>query len=82
MGQIIIDVREPYEYNSGHVAGAINIPVSKIASDKQLRETPLNTRIIVYCRSGNRSAVAQAILGNKGYTHVVNGIDQQQIEAV
>lgn len=63
---VLIDVRTPQEFASGHIAGAINIPVDQIAS--RLSEIPTDMPVIVYCRSGTRSARAQAILAQNDYT--------------
>lgn len=73
----IIDVREPFEYQAGHVDGAVNIPVGEIQSV----ELPRDEAIVVYCRSGARSGMAQQALQAMGYTNVTNGINQQAIES-
>lgn len=74
--QIIIDVREPYEYDAGHVDGALNIPPSELlAGSKQLKDIPKDTKIIVYCRSGSRSNSSIQILEQLGFTDLVNGIN-------
>lgn len=73
---IIIDVREPYEYESGHVEGALNIPPAELlAGPKQLEDVPKDTKIIVYCRSGSRSNSSIQILKQMGFTDLVNGIN-------
>ena len=60
---VLIDVRENYEFNEGHIPGAINIPLGNITKiDYSLDKT-----IIVYCRSGNRSNKAAIKLKNMGY---------------
>ena len=82
MGKLIIDVREPQEYASGHVAGAINLPPSKLMSNlAELSSIAKDTEIILYCRSGSRSNVAMQILKTKGYTNLINGINQDQVKA-
>lgn len=82
MSRLILDVREPQEYASGHVQGAINLPPSKLMSDlSEIADVPKDTEIILYCRSGSRSNVAMQILKTKGYTRLVNGINQSHIEA-
>ena len=69
-GHIIVDVREQFEYNGGHIPGAINIPLTSI-SDEQPSELPdLDQVILVYCRSGRRSKLAAQKLFDIGYTHV------------
>lgn len=65
---ILIDVRTPEEFNSGHIAGAVNIPVEVIAS--RLAEIPSNIPVVVYCRSGNRSATAATILSENDYSEI------------
>lgn len=82
MGKLIIDVRESQEYADGHVAGAINLPPSKLMGDlPELTNIAKDTEIILYCRSGSRSNVAIQILKSKGYTNLVNGINQDQVRA-
>ena len=69
---IILDVRTQEEYDAGHIAGAILIPNETIV-DKQPELLPdLNAEILVYCRSGNRSAQAANKLIAIGYTNVVD----------
>lgn len=65
----IIDVREEYEYNSGHIENAYNIPVSEINKIKK-NEIPLDSVVIVYCKSGNRSSQAGEMLIKLGYKNV------------
>ncbi len=82
MNYTVIDVREPDEYQTGHVAGALNIPPDKLMSGaKQLADLPKDSSIIVYCRTGSRSNVAMNILGTLGFTKIINGINKEQVEA-
>lgn len=82
MKRLIIDVREPVEYDGGHVAGAINLPPSKLMGGlPELAGIAKDTEIILYCRSGSRSNVAMQILRMKGYTNLINGINQDQVKA-
>lgn len=83
MKRLIIDVREPAEYAQSHVPGAINLPPDKLLSNDLgiLAEMPRNTELILYCRSGSRSNTAMQILSMKGYTNLVNGINEQQVAA-
>jgi len=67
---ILVDVRTPEEYASGHIPTAINIPNTEIGSRPPTQD--LSALIIVYCRSGNRSGQAQQVLQGMGYTNVVN----------
>ena len=67
---VILDVRTEEEYQEGHVPGAIVIPNETISSGP-LEELPdLDQAILVYCRSGNRSAQAAKKLAEAGYTQV------------
>ena len=65
----IIDVREEDEYNEGHLINSYNIPLS-ILDNIQNENISLDAKIIVYCRSGNRSKTAQEMLNSMGYTNV------------
>ena len=65
---IIIDVREENEYNTEHVDGAINVSVTNIETLENKYDK--DTKIIVYCKSGNRSKKAQARLIEMGFTNV------------
>ena len=74
MSRIVIDVRSEAEFATGHVNGAINIPYDRIGvSIASVAGVDKSQPIIVYCRSGARSAVAASILAELGYTQVVNG---------
>ncbi|MGB7339166.1 MAG: rhodanese-like domain-containing protein [Phototrophicaceae bacterium] len=65
---LLIDVRTPAEYASGHIAGSINIPVDEIAN--RLAEIPTDMPVVVYCQSGNRSGRAASILMTNDYNQV------------
>ena len=65
---MLIDVRTPEEFASGHIEGAVNIPVEEMAG--RLDEIHGDTPIVVYCRSGNRSATAARILTEAGNASV------------
>lgn len=64
----ILDVRSGDEYDSGHIQGAVLIPVSEL--EGRLEELPEDKPIIVYCRSGSRSASAAGILVENGFGEV------------
>jgi phage shock protein E len=71
-GAIIIDVRTPEEYAEGRIRNAVNIPLSEI--HVRLAEFgPKNKPIIVYCRSGRRSAEAKKMLIDNGFSDVTDG---------
>jgi hydroxyacylglutathione hydrolase len=64
----VIDVRAPEEYAAGHVPGAVNIPHDQVAS--RLAEVPKDKDVVLYCRSGRRSALAGEVLAGNGYTRL------------
>lgn len=67
---VILDVRTPEEYEEKHIPNAILIPNEEI-EEKPLADLPtLDQEILVYCRSGNRSAQAANKLATAGYTSV------------
>ena len=67
---IILDVRTEEEYNSGHIPNAILIPNETITDKTPDLLSNLDAEILVYCRSGNRSAQAAKKLIAIGYTNV------------
>lgn len=70
-GAFLVDVRTEGEFASGSVEGAVNIPLNEVES--RIGEFEGKERIIVFCRSGNRSGQVQAILERHGITEVING---------
>ncbi len=70
--QLVIDVRTPGEFRSGHIPGAINIPYDQIARGIAEFAKDKSRRIVVYCRSGRRSGIARKTLLEMGYTDVTN----------
>lgn len=69
-GHVIVDVRREDEYASGHIPGAILIPNESIGTGKPAELPDLDQIILIYCRSGNRSAQAAQKLADIGYTNV------------
>ncbi len=67
---IIVDVRTKGEYDSGHIENAVLLPVAEIANKAEEVLPDKNAKILVYCRSGNRSATASKDLIKMGYTNV------------
>jgi phage shock protein E len=66
-GTVIIDVRTPEEYNAGHVAGAVNIPVEFEDFTTRISALDPGATYAVYCRTGNRSAAATAQMAGLGF---------------
>lgn len=82
MERIFIDVREPFEFATGHVKGALNIPPAALmAGAAKLKNVPKDTELVLYCRSGSRSNASMNFLRQMGYTNLVNGINKDQIKA-
>lgn len=69
---LLIDVRTPQEYQTGHAPGAINIPYQEIAERIAALAPDHDTRILLYCRSGRRSAIATHALQQLGYRQIEN----------
>ncbi len=68
---IVLDVREQEEYDSGHIPGAVLLPVNAIGEDSAAAVIPeKDSVVLVYCRSGNRSKTASKGLTELGYTQV------------
>lgn len=68
---LIVDVRRPDEYASGHIPAAINIPNESIGTDCPAELPDKDQLIYVYCRSGNRSKQASKKLVDLGYRNIV-----------
>jgi rhodanese-related sulfurtransferase len=69
---IIIDVRTPEEFSAGHLDGAVNYDVSDGTLEMSLSSLDPQADYIIYCRSGNRSAVAVDIMKSAGFTSLVD----------
>ena len=68
---IILDVREQSEYDAGHIPGAILLPVGTITNESAAAVIPeLDSVVLVYCRSGNRSKTASKALEELEYTNI------------
>ena len=68
--EFLLDVREEYEYQDGHIKGAVNLPLREILSQKD--SLPKDRDIYVYCRSAHRSADAVNFLKSLGFDKVHN----------
>ncbi|NJN96510.1 MAG: rhodanese-like domain-containing protein [Anaerolineales bacterium] len=67
---LLIDVREPDEYNAGHIPGVTLIPMGEVPD--RLSEIPQDKTVVVTCRSGNRSGQITDFLREQGYENVHN----------
>ena len=69
-GAAVIDVREPHEYNAGHVPGAKLIPVNTVYTRRE--ELPSDKELIFVCAVGQRSALACEMAAAAGLTRLYN----------
>lgn len=68
---VILDVREQYEFDEGHIAGAVLLPSTNINEETAAAVIPdKDSVVLVYCRTGIRSLYAAATLAGLGYTNV------------
>ena len=68
---VILDVREQYEFDEGHIAGAVLLPSTNINEETAAEVIPdKDSVVLVYCRTGIRSLYAAATLAGLGYTNV------------
>lgn len=67
---LVLDVRSPQEFASGHVPGAKNIPVGALADRLEELRSRDNAEIVVYCESGRRAGRAAALLKDNGFLNV------------
>ena len=68
---ILLDVRTPEEWVEGHIDGATLLPLQELEARAE-SELPKDTEIVIYCRSGNRSAQAAEYLAGVGYTDLAD----------
>lgn len=74
----VIDVRTPAEFATGHIAGALNIPVEASDFGARISQLDPGEPYLVYCRSGRRSAIAAETMAEAGFTDIADagGLDQ------
>jgi rhodanese-related sulfurtransferase len=69
---VLIDTREESEWNAGHVAGALFLSKGVIERDIETKVPEKDTRLVLYCGGGFRSALAADNLQKMGYTDVIS----------
>lgn len=74
----LVDVRSAAEFQSGHVPGAVNIPLNQLSGELQRFKNKQN--IIVFCQSGMRSSQAKSMLEKNGITGVTNAGSWQTVD--
>lgn len=80
-GTLLIDVREPQEYATGHAPGAINIPLAQLGNHIARLQACAPPALVLYCASGMRSAAACRQLQQAGLRQVHNARTRQQATA-
>ena len=83
-GYIILDVREQYEFDAGHIPNAVLLPYTQTEQLASVMLKDKQQMILVYCRSGRRSKISAQILADMGYSNVYEfgGIITWQYEIV
>lgn len=71
-GGVLLDVRSPEEFASGHLRGALNIPHDRIAEEIAAAVPDKSVQVILYCRSGRRAGTALNTMKAMGYGNVSN----------
>lgn len=69
---VILDVRTPAEFMSGHIAGAINIDAESGNFANEIKSLDPNSTYAIYCRSGRRSGVASESMADAGFVKIYN----------
>ena len=79
---VIIDVRTPQEFATGSIEGAVNLPLKGLPDSLLSEGIELDEEVVVYCRSGRRSAQAKTLLKAVGFELVFDGGPMRQLEGV
>ncbi|MEW6282763.1 MAG: rhodanese-like domain-containing protein, partial [Candidatus Eremiobacterota bacterium] len=72
---VVVDVRSPQEYRSGHLEGSRNIPLTELP--RRWQEVPSDRPVVIHCQSGYRSGMAASLLAHHGltcHTDMIGGI--------
>lgn len=78
---LIIDTREPEEYEISHVNGALNVPSTEFENlPPFFTDVDRSTSIVLYCRTGRRASRCQEVLEENGFSNVINGINEQNVD--
>jgi len=80
-GALLVDVRTSEEYSTGHLEGALLIPYDQVANRISEFGSDKDRTIVLYCRSGKRADKAEQVLGQHGFTHIINGGGYQDMLA-
>ncbi len=69
---LLLDVRSAGEYRTGHVPGAINIPINELPARLGELDGEKDRELVVYCESGGRAGAAEQTLRDAGYSQVIH----------
>ncbi len=81
-GALLVDVRTVAEYSAKHLTNAVNIPLDQVQQELPRRVTDKSKVVLLHCRSGRRSGIAEQELRTLGYTNVFNIGSFGQAEAI
>lgn len=79
-GAFLVDVRTPMEFEEGTAKGAVNIPLEDL--EDRLVDFKGKKNIVLFCKSGGRSAYAESVLNMIGVVDTVNGGVWQQVDRI
>jgi hydroxyacylglutathione hydrolase len=71
-GIVVLDVRTPEEYATGHLANSVLLPVNQVEAQAATVLKDRNAPVLIYCHSGSRSDRAAKVLKSQGYTNVMS----------
>ena len=71
-GLVILDVRTPAEFREGHLPGAVNMDYFGGPFETQIQSLPKTAPVLLYCRTGNRSAGAYDVMEKEGITNILH----------
>jgi len=81
-GALLVDVRTVAEYNAGHLTNAVNIPLGEIKETLPRRVPDKSKVLLLHCRSGRHSGIAEQQLRALGYTNAFNIGPYEQAEKI
>jgi len=63
----ILDVREPYEWDAGHIEGSVHVPLAQVMAGQEQGRLDAGRPVVIVCKSGNRSELAALMLQARGF---------------
>ena len=72
---VIVDLRTPREFEQGHIAGAVNVPVDDLRANRTLLDAYKDKTVLLYCRTVNRTGRALGLIDGRGFKmiYALNG---------